>query len=119
MNEIDERGSPPPEESVLLSTAEKLERRGFLRKLIMGATGLAAALIGMPQKAEALVHVACCWLCNSSTSCTGTCCWTWGCCHAGDNDRFYYCKECYTASQSCSGGCPAKCSQAIRTQFIC
>ena len=107
-------------EPLVLSTAEKIGRRSFMQKLVMGAMGLATALVGMPQKAEALVNAACCTLCKSSTSCSGVCCWTWGCCYAADHDRFFNCKECYSSSANCTGGCTGVvCSQAVRTQFIC
>lgn len=107
-------------EPIVLSTAAKLGRRSFMRKLVMGAMGLATALVGLPQKAEALVTVACCHLCKSSTNCSGACCWTWGCCYAADHDRFYNCKECYSAGAACDGSCNGVvCSQAMRTQFIC
>lgn len=114
-NEVDER-----EETSPLSAVEDMGRRGFLQKMVMAAMALATAFVGAPQKAEALVTFGCCALCKSSTSCTGACCWTWGCCHAGDQDRFYRCKECYSASAACNGSCTGVvCSQGTRTQLIC
>ena len=112
MSENDERGEP-----TVLAAAEKLGRRGFIQKLVMAAMGLATAFIGLPQKAEALVQVACCTLClNPTAGCSGVCCWTWGCC----STRFWQCKECYSASGSCKGNCTGVvCSQAIQTLFFC
>jgi hypothetical protein len=101
------------------SLVERLGRRGFMGKLALGAMGLAGALAGLPQVARATgtVTVACCGLCNSSTSCTGTCCWSWTCCGgAGTNVRV--CKECYRTS-SCGPACPSKCSQVIVTHALC
>jgi hypothetical protein len=118
LDALEETGGDEP---LAFSTAEKLGRRSFMQKLVMGAMGLATALVGLPQKAEALVSVACCVLCKSSTGgCTGACCWTWGCCYAADNDRFYNCKECYSAGAACNGSCSGVvCSQAMRTQLLC
>jgi hypothetical protein len=117
-DEFDEKEAP--EETTVLSVAERLGRRSFIRKLTLGAMGLAAALVGLPQKAEALVSIACCTLCKSSTGCSGACCWTWGCCFAGDHDRYYNCKECYSSTAACNGSCTGVvCSQAIRTQALC
>jgi hypothetical protein len=111
----------PEEETAAFSPAAKLGRRSFMQKLVMGAMGLATALVGLPQKAEALVQFGCCFLCKSSnSSCTGACCWTWGCCNASDQDRFYRCKECYSAGFACDGSCNGVvCSQGTRTQLLC
>ena len=108
------------DEMTLATTFEKLGRRGFLRKLSMAAVGLATALVGLPQKAEALVHVGCCWLCKGSQSCSGACCWTWGCCDADPQSRFWRCTECYSAGAACNGSCTGVvCSNATRTGFLC
>lgn len=109
------------EETTVFEVAERLGRRGFLRKLTMGAVGLATALVGLgPKSAEAIVQRACCFLCLSPSSCSGACCWQWSCCYEPDQNRAYFCKECYSSSSFCNGGCTGVvCSQAIRTQFIC
>jgi hypothetical protein len=113
MNEVDETKEPQA-----LAIAEKLGRRSFLQKLVLGAMGLATALVGLPQKAEALVQVACCVLCKSPTSCSGVCCWTWGCCYT--DNRFRRCRECYSSTANCNGGCTGVvCSQAILTTLQC
>jgi hypothetical protein len=122
MSEYEEYdGKEEPEETTVLSVAERLGRRSFMRKLTLGAMGLVAALVGLPQKAEALVQFGCCFLCRNSTlNCSGACCWTWGCCNAADQNRFYRCKECYSAGAACDGSCNGVvCSQGMRTGFIC
>ena len=103
-----------------LSLAERLGRRRFMGKLAMGAMGLATALAGLPQTAEATVSVLCCSLCRSSTTCSGVCCWSWVCCGA-PGTRAIRCKECYNSSSACTGTCNTHivCSQASATQAIC
>ncbi len=96
------------ERSPVLSLAERMGRRGFMGKLVVASMGLASALAGLPQTAFACVPTGCCCLCHSSTGgCTGHCCWTWACC---GNHHVQRCKECYSSSQACSGGCPSICS---------
>ena len=107
------------DKSIFLRAGDKMGRRGFLGKLGLGAVGFLGVLMGLGQKAEALVSVACCTLCKSSTGCSGTCCWQWACCNPPDS-RGYFCKECYFSQSNCNGGCTGvKCSQAVRTQLLC
>ena len=109
------------ERSPVLSLVERTGRRGFIGKLAMAAMGLASALAGLPQTAEAtagLVSVGCCTLCHGSSSCTGRCCWSWGCCGASGTFA-QICKECYTTASCAGDGCPSKCSQRIVTHTRC
>jgi hypothetical protein len=115
-HDIDERSS-------VLSLADRMGRRGFMRKLSVAAVGLATALAGLPQTARAAAApfaAGCCSLCSNSTNCSGRCCWSWGCCGArGTLARI--CKECYSAA-SCGGdGCGNgwRCSQMITTGVRC
>ena len=106
--------------SPALSLVERMGRRGFMGKLAVAAMGLATALAGLPQSAQAVagtVLASCCDLCNGSTSCTGRCCWSWTCCGSGVT-HVHVCKECYNAS-SCGPTCPSRCSQAITTRVAC
>jgi hypothetical protein len=105
--------------STPFSLAERLGRRGFIATLAAGAMGLASALAGLPQAAQAAgtILVNCCGLCNSSTSCTGRCCWSWTCCGAS-GAHMRVCKECYNTN-SCGPTCPSHCSQAITTRVVC
>lgn len=110
------------ERSSVLSLVERMGRRGFMRKLSLAAVGLATALAGLPHTALAAPTVAagCCNLCHSSTSCSGRCCWSWGCCGArGTFARI--CKECYSATSCASDGCANgwRCSQMITTGVRC
>ena len=108
-------------ESLSLSLAARLGRRGFVSKLAMGAMGLAGALAGLPAKtAQAsggLVQFGCCTLCRNPTSCSGRCCWQWGCC-SGRGFLALICKECYS-SRTCGPTCPSSCSAVINTHIRC
>lgn len=106
--------------SAMLSLAETLGRRRFIATAIRAAAAFAAAIAGVSQnvqQAAATVTFVCCNLCHSSTSCTGVCCWTWGCC--APTGRFVTCKECYSSQSACTGGCPSKCSHGAVTQALC
>lgn len=104
---------------IALQVAEQLGRRRFLGGMAAAAVSLAAALAGRPLQAEALVNVACCTLCKSNSSCSGACCWTWECC--ASDLHVWFCKECYSSTSGCTGGCSStiKCSQATHTGNIC
>jgi hypothetical protein len=102
-----------------LSLAEKLGRRGFFGKMAMGALSLAGALVGLSQVVPA--HAAgCCTLCSNSTSCSGRCCWSWGCC-PGRGSFTNLCKECYSAASCAGDGCGNgwRCSQMVVTSVRC
>jgi hypothetical protein len=106
----------------VLSLVEHMGRRGFIAKLAFGAMSLTAALVGQTQVVHAAgaVAVGCCSLCRNSTSpCSGRCCWSWTCC-SGSGTSMQVCKECYSVS-SCSGdGCGSNiCSQMIVTHARC
>ncbi len=107
----------------VLSLVERMGRRGFIRKLSVAAMGVATAIAGLPQTAQAavsLVNAGCCTLCAGSTSCSGRCCWSWGCCGArGTLARI--CKECYSATSCAGDGCGNgwRCSQMITTARRC
>jgi hypothetical protein len=109
------------ERSSVLSVVERMGRRGFMGKLAMAAMGLATALAGLPQTAEATagtIPVGCCNLCHNSTGgCSGHCCWTWACCRPGQH--LQRCKECYSPQQRCSGDCPSICSTQTVSPLIC
>lgn len=119
--EIGEAGElDATERNLLLRLGGKMGRRGFLGKLALGSVGFLGVLMGISRKAEALVNVACCTLCKSSTGCSGVCCWQWACCNSSSGFRAYFCKECYNTQSACTGGCTGvKCSQAVRTQILC
>lgn len=54
-------------------------RRSFLGTALKAVAALALAIVGVP-KAFAVVVYKCCNLCaNSSSTCTGTCSWSWTC----------------------------------------
>ena len=109
--------------SVVLSLAETLGRRRFMGMAVRAAGGLAAAIVGVSQAVReagavsGLVNTLGCSLCNNSTSCTGTCCWSWsGCTSTGHVST---CKECYT-TRTCGPTCPSKCSQAtVHNSLLC
>jgi hypothetical protein len=94
-----------------------VSRRGVLARLTTGAAALASSLLGTSKASAALVSVACCLLCNNSSTCSScNCTWSWTC-----QDRFlwwcdtYSCIECYMVTWPCSGSCTnVKCSQALR-----
>lgn len=91
-------------------------RRRFLSRAAAAAMSTAVAVLGLPQRAEA-VPWRCCDLCfsPSPTCCRGrpvVCTWSWTCCHT--NGRRYRCIECY-----CGGGdCNADCSGVSASRVI-
>jgi hypothetical protein len=111
------------ESSIFDKLAETVTRRGFVGKLVTLSGTLALGLLAAPT-ASATTTVACCGLCQSSTTgCSGTCCWTWQCCYIPSYDctksRLYSCKECYSTQTCAADGCPSVCSQAIAGTFGC
>jgi hypothetical protein len=99
--------------------AETVSRRRLLGRLASACSAVAVAILGFAQPASAGYKVACCNLCNHSTTCTGNYAgsWCWTCqyktrCSQGDNCCLIYtCTEYYDSSVSPS--CFAACDQGI------
>lgn len=89
-----------------------VSRRGILASLSAGAVALASSLLGAPKASAAIVRVACCFLCNSPSTCSScNCTWSWTCVDERVC-KIYSCIECYMVSWPCNGSCTnVKCSQ--------
>ena len=99
-------------EKLIEGLGRRIDRRRMLAKVGAGVVGGLVALVGWTRDAAALCWYSCCLMCNCNSGGCGSCActWCWSCTPGGG--RMYRCCECYSASQVCDGGCPAKCSWA-------
>jgi hypothetical protein len=87
---------------------ERVSRRRLLGSVGAAFLGATYTILGLPQKAYALVCYRCCCLCHSpSSNCCGLqvpfCIWSWTCCHA--NGYKYRCSEYYCGTGDCDADC--------------
>jgi hypothetical protein len=109
-------------DKIVEKLTKMVSRRGILASLTAGAAALASSLLGNSRASAATFQVACCHLCEPSTTpCTDCACsWSWYC---TDDARCvtYSCFECYLIPNYCGPLClgVVKCSRAIRVGPFC
>jgi hypothetical protein len=96
-------------DDVVQRLGEFTGRRKFLSRVSAATLSAAFVVLGLPKRAEALVPVRCCNLCQiPGDTCCGArpvvCTWSWTCCHS--NHRKYRCIECYCNGGDCDSDCP-------------
>lgn len=104
-----------------------VDRRRFLGKAAAAGAAFGAALLGAPQRTEALIASHCCDLCKASTgNCTWLCAqsysnchWYWECCYDDGCGLFtrHRCFECFY-SACCADDCGPGASNTVCSKDI-